>query len=97
MTGSVIATHHGKYGKLLKGPEDQLMIDNNEIAGNAGGIGDAKTAKNAGDGGDTGDAGRAVNTRDTGEAGDKEVGRGNKGGKQKDAEVGNHEGGYRRD
>ena len=43
-TGSVIATHYGKYGELLKGHEAKPMLDNDEIAGDIG------------DGKDTGDA-----------------------------------------
>ncbi len=36
MTGSIIAISYSKYGKLLKGREDQLMLDNNEIAEDVG-------------------------------------------------------------
>ncbi len=96
-TGSVITTHYGKYGKLLEGLEDQIMLDNDEITRDVGDVGDVKTAENARDGGDTGDAGEVKNARDAenaGEARDKEAGRGNEGGEQEDAEVGNNEGGH---
>ncbi len=98
-TRSVIATYYGKYGEQLKGLEDQLMLDNDEIAGDvgdAGDAGDARTAENVGDGGDTGDAREARNVGDAGDAGDardKEAGRGNDGGEQEDVEVDNDEGG----
>ncbi len=91
-TGSIIVTHYGKYGELLEILEDQLMLDNDKIAGDVGDVGDARTAKNAGNGGHTGDAGESGNARDAGDAGeakDKETSRGNKEGEQKDAKVGN--------
>ncbi len=50
-TRRVIATHDSKYGKLLMSPEDQLMLDNNEIvrdvreAGKSEDKGDKETAK----------------------------------------------------
>lgn len=31
MTKSIIATHYNKYNKLLKGLENQFMLDNDEI------------------------------------------------------------------
>ncbi len=99
-TGSVIATHYGKYGKLLEGVKDQLLLDNDEIAGDAEDAGDARTAKNTGDRGDTGDAGKAGNVGDAGdagEAGDKEASRGNEGGEQEDVKVDNNEGSHGRD
>ncbi len=83
-TGSIITTHYGKYGELLEGLEDQLMLDNDEIAGDVGNAGDVRTAENAGDGEDTGDAREVRNAGDAGdvgEVGDKEAGRGNEGGK----------------
>ncbi len=100
MTGSAIATYYGKYGELLEGLEDQLMLDNDEIARDVGDEGDARTAKNAGDGGDTRDAGEAGNAEDAGdagEAGDKETGRGNERREKEDAEVGNDKGGHDED
>ena len=86
MTGSVIATYYDKYGELLRGPEDQLMFDNDEIAGNVRNTGKAKDAR---DGGKAEDGGVGGNTKVAGEAGnagdpgksrdakDKEAGRGN--------------------
>ncbi len=96
-TGSVIATYYGKYGELLEGLEDQLMLDNDKIARDRRDAGDARTAENAGDEGDLGDAGEAGNVgdaEDAGKAGDKEASRDNEGGEQEDAEVGNDEGGH---
>ncbi len=74
MTGSVIATHYSKYGKLLEGQEGQLMLDNNKI------VGDIEKAEDVGNEGNTRDVGEAGNAGDAGDAGDtrdKEAGRGN--------------------
>lgn len=94
--GSVIAKYYSEYDKMLEGLEDQLMLDNDEIAGdvgdtetaeNAGDIGksedmgDAKKAENVGDGEDTRDAGEAWNTGDAGDVGNA---------KEKEAEKGNN-------
>ncbi len=93
-TGSVIVIHYGKYDKLLEGSEDQLMFDNDKITEDIRVIEDAKTSENTRDGGVTQDVGGArnvKNARNTGNIGDKEPGKGNKGGEQKDVEVNNNE------
>lgn len=80
---SVITIHYGKYGEIFEGPEDQLMLDMDEIARDRRDVADARTAENAKDGENTGDVGEIGNVGDAGvtsEAGDKEVGKGNKGG-----------------
>lgn len=46
ITGSIITTHYGKYGELLEGSEDQLILDNNEIARD---IGDTKKTEDTRD------------------------------------------------
>lgn len=100
MIGSVIATHYGKYGKLLEGPEDQPILNNDEITGDVRDAKKAEDAKDAGkvkdkgDGGDTRDAGEAGNAKDVGDpgdVGDKEAGRGNdETVNRRDQEDGNH-------
>ena len=85
VTESVIATHYGKHGELFERPKDQLMLNNDKIAGN---VKDAETAENTGDvgktedaenvekaedvrnRGDTKDARKAENIRDVGDIGD---------------------------
>lgn len=88
MTGSVIATHYDKNGELFGGPEDQLMLVNDEIVGDVGDAGKAENAgdvekvEDEGDGGDTRNtrkAGNAEDLRDPGDTRDKEAGRGNDG------------------
>lgn len=93
--GSVIVLYYGQYGKLLEGLEDQLMLNNDEIAGDTGDVEDVKTAENARDREDTRDAGEAENVEVAGnvrEVGDKKTGRGNEGGDQGNTEVDNNEG-----
>ena len=59
-TGSVIAIYYGKYGKLHEGLEDQLILDNDEIAGD---VKDAEKAEGAGDIGKVEDRGDGEDTR----------------------------------
>lgn len=66
MTRSVIITYYSKYGKLLKGPEDKPILDNDEIAGD---VGDAGMAGDIGNGRDTGNAGEVRHIGDVEEAG----------------------------
>lgn len=87
---NVIAIYCNKYSKLLEGLENQLMLNNNEI------VGDAKVAKKAediGDGGDTrntGETGKIRDARNTKDARVKKAGRGNKKRKQENIEIGNN-------
>ncbi len=77
MTGSVITTHYGKNDELFEGLEDQLLLDNNEIAED---VGDAEKAEDKGDIRDTGDArevGNEGDARDAKDVGKKEAGKGN--------------------
>lgn len=105
--GSVIATHYGKYSKLLEGPKDKPMLDNNQIVGITG---DARKAEDAGDIRDIGDAGvvgharnvvEVRHTRHAGDVGDNEAARANNraadGGDSEDGERGNNEVGDSRD
>lgn len=46
ITGSIIATYYGKYGELLEGPEDQLILDNDEKTRD---IGDIRKTEDIGD------------------------------------------------
>ncbi len=92
-TGSVITIHYSKYGKLLEGLEDQLILDNDEIAGDTREAGKAEDEedKEAGkgndgavDGGDQedGEVGKA------GDGGDKKVGKAGDGGDQETGKAG---------
>ncbi len=60
-TGSVIATHYSKYGELLEGPEDQLILDNNDIAED---VGNAEKPENEEDKKTSKDNNRAVDGED---------------------------------
>lgn len=45
-TGSIITIYYNKYSELFKSLENQLILDNDEIAGD---IGEVRKAKNKGD------------------------------------------------
>ena len=85
-TRSVIVTHYGKYSELLEDPDDQLILDNDEIVGNVEDvekIEDVRDAGKAKDGGggknirDVEEARNARDIKDLGDAKNKEAKRGN--------------------
>lgn len=80
-TGSVIAIHYSKYGKLLRGLKDQLILDNDEIARDVDNIGDAGKAKDVEGQGDR-NVGDAEDVRNVV---DKKMGSGNERGDQENS------------
>ena len=75
ITRSVIVIHYGKYGKLLEGQEDQLILDNNKIAGDVEDVGIIEDIKNAGKAEDAKDAEKVENVEDGGDTKDvREIG-----------------------
>lgn len=94
ITGSVIAIHYSKYSKLLEDPEDQLILDNNEVVEDARNTRNTKKVENIVERGETKDVGKVGNIGDTGDAGDikdKKAGRSNKRGDQEESKVSNNE------
>lgn len=82
-TGSVIVTHYGKYNKLIIGPKDQFILDNDEIVEDVGNTDNIEKTEDARDG-KNGNVGEVEDIEDVV---DKEAGSGNKRGDQEDTKV----------
>lgn len=86
MNGSVIATHYGKYCKLLESSKNQLILDNDKIIRDARDTSNIRKAEDGGDGGD----GNVGDARDNGDVVNKKAGNGNEKKDQENAEVMNN-------
>lgn len=72
---SIITPDYSKYGELIEGPEDQLTLDNNEIAGDVGDVRKAEDKEETRNTGDTEEAGNAGDVEDARDVANKEAGK----------------------